>query len=89
VRRVTWRHRLSKSDATDIVQEAFLLALQKNFPEAHAGAWLTRVVDYLAINFKRTGARRERLLREHAADAGTTETSTGVSDDRDFREEGS
>jgi DNA-directed RNA polymerase specialized sigma24 family protein len=89
VRRATWRHRVSKSDATDIVQEAFLLALQKDFPEAHAGAWLTRVVDYLAINFKRTAARRGRLLREHAADAGTIEPSTEAADDRDFREEGS
>jgi DNA-directed RNA polymerase specialized sigma24 family protein len=89
VRRATWRHRLSKSDATDVVQEAFLLALQKDFPESHAGAWLTRVVDYLAINFKRKGARRGRLLREHAADVGTTGASNGTSDDRDFREEGS
>ena len=71
------------------MKEAFLLALQKAFPEAHAGAWLTRVVDYLAINFKRKAARRGRLLREHATDAGTTGTSNEVSDDRDFREEGS
>jgi DNA-directed RNA polymerase specialized sigma24 family protein len=89
VRRATWRHRLSKSDATDVVQEAFLLALQKDFPEAHAGAWLTRVVDYLAINFKRKAARRGRLLREHAGDAGTTGATNRASDDRDFREEGS
>src|ERR1700687_6400639 len=70
VRRATWRHRLSKSDATDVVQEAFLLALQKDFPEAHAGAWLARGVDYLAVNLTRKAARRGRLLREHAADVG-------------------
>jgi len=89
VRRATWRHRLSKSDATDVVQEAFLLALQKDFPEAHAGAWLTRVVDYLAISLKRKAARRGRLLREHAADVGTGETGNGASHDSDRREEGS
>ncbi len=89
VRRATWRHRLSKSDATDVVQEAFLLALQKDFPEAHAGAWLTRVVDYLAISLKRKAARRARLLQEHAADVGTAESGNGVSHDHDSREEGS
>jgi DNA-directed RNA polymerase specialized sigma24 family protein len=89
VRRATWRHRLSKSDATDVVQEAFLVALQKDFPEAHAGAWLTRVVDYLAINLKRTAARRGRLLREHAADAGAVESGNGASSERDLREDGS
>jgi DNA-directed RNA polymerase specialized sigma24 family protein len=89
VRRATWRHRLSKSDATDVVQEAFLLALQKDFPEAHAGAWLTRVVDYLAMSLKRKAARRGRLLREHAADVGTAESGNGASHDRDRREEGS
>jgi DNA-directed RNA polymerase specialized sigma24 family protein len=87
VRRATWRHRLSKSDATDVVQEAFLLALQKDFPEAHAGAWLTRVVDYLAVNLKRKAARRGRLLREHAADAGTAQGPNGASNDPDLREE--
>jgi len=89
VRRATWRHRLSKSDATDVVQEAFLLALQKDFPEAHAGAWLTRVVDYLAISLKRKAARRGRLLREHAADVGIAESGNGASHDRDSREGGS
>jgi DNA-directed RNA polymerase specialized sigma24 family protein len=71
------------------VQEAFLLALQKDFPEAHAGAWLTRVVDYLAISLKRRAARRGRLLREHAADVGTAESRKGVSHDRGSPEEGS
>ena len=89
VRRATWRHRISKSDATDVVQEAFLLALQKEFPEAHAGAWLTRVVDYLAINLKRKAARRGRLLRQHAADVGRAQGPNGASNDPDFREDSS
>ena len=70
------------------MQEAFLLALQKTCSRSPRRSVADEVVDYQAINFKRKAARRGRLLREHAADAGTTGTSNEASDNRDFREEG-
>ena len=61
VRRATWRHGLSKEDARDIVQDAFVLAVLKLRLGGNAAAWLTRAVDLLSINFRRKGARRARL----------------------------
>ena len=63
VRRATWKHGLSKEDARDIVQEAFLLAIGKLRPEGNPKAWLTRVVDNLSANFQRKAARRARLTQ--------------------------
>ncbi|MFN2387708.1 MAG: RNA polymerase sigma factor [Thermoanaerobaculia bacterium] len=73
VRRATWKHGLSKEDARDIVQEAFLLAIGKIRAEGNPKAWLTRVVDNLSANFQRKAARRARLtqtwsLRDPSAD---------------------
>jgi DNA-directed RNA polymerase specialized sigma24 family protein len=63
VRRATWKHGLSKEDARDIVQEAFLLAIGKIRAEGNPKAWLTRVVDNLSANFQRKAARRARLTQ--------------------------
>ncbi len=61
VRRATWKHGLSKEDARDIVQDAFVLAVVKLKAGGNARAWLASTVDNLAVNFRRKGARRARL----------------------------
>jgi DNA-directed RNA polymerase specialized sigma24 family protein len=62
VRRAIWRHGLSSDDARDIVQDAFLIALEKMNSARRPEAWLVQVVDYLALNHRRKTARRSRLL---------------------------
>src|SRR5437899_4777588 len=61
VRRASWRHGLSKEDARDVVQDAFMLAVVKLKVGGNAPVWLARAVDQLAVNFRRKGARRARL----------------------------
>jgi DNA-directed RNA polymerase specialized sigma24 family protein len=61
VRRATWKHRLSKEDASDIVQDAFVLALGKLDSCGNPKAWLVQVVDHLAINHQRKMVRRAHL----------------------------
>ncbi len=61
VRRATWKHGLSKEDARDIVQDAFVLAVVKLKAGGNARAWLASTVDNLAVNLRRKGARRARL----------------------------
>jgi DNA-directed RNA polymerase specialized sigma24 family protein len=61
VRRATWKHGLSKEDARDLVQDAFVLAVVKLKAGGNARAWLMSTVDHLAVNFRRKGARRARL----------------------------
>ena len=61
VRRATWKHGLSKEDASDIVQDAFLLALDKLDSAGNPKAWLTQVVDHLALNLHRKAVRRAQL----------------------------
>ncbi len=61
VRRATWKHGLSKEDARDVVQDAFVLAVVKLKAGGNARAWLASTVDNLALNFRRKGARRARL----------------------------
>lgn len=61
VRRATWKHGLSKEDARDVVQDAFLLAIVKLKLGGNAPVWLARVVDQLSMNLRRKGARRARL----------------------------
>jgi DNA-directed RNA polymerase specialized sigma24 family protein len=61
VRRAAWRHGLTKEDACDVVQEAFLLAVVKLKSPGNAAAWLVRSVDNLCVNLRRKGARRARL----------------------------
>jgi DNA-directed RNA polymerase specialized sigma24 family protein len=61
VRRATWKHGLSKEDARDVVQDAFVIAVVKLKVGGNGRAWLTSTVDYLATNFRRKGARHARL----------------------------
>jgi len=62
VRRATWKHRLEKEDARDVVQEAFLVALVKLDPARNPKAWLIQVVDHLSANFQRKVVRRAKLV---------------------------
>lgn len=71
VRRATWKHRLEKEDARDVVQEAFLVALVKLDPARNPKAWLIQVVDHLSVNFQRKVVRRAKLVTKWSpADAG-------------------
>jgi DNA-directed RNA polymerase specialized sigma24 family protein len=62
VRRGIRRHRLSNEDARDVVQQAFVVALTKMEVEGNSAAWLKQVVDFLAVNLKRTAGRRADLI---------------------------
>jgi DNA-directed RNA polymerase specialized sigma24 family protein len=71
VRRATWKHRLEKEDARDVVQEAFLVALVKLDPRRNPKAWLIQVVDHLSVNFQRKVVRRAKLVSKWSpGDAG-------------------
>jgi DNA-directed RNA polymerase specialized sigma24 family protein len=61
VRRATWKHHLSKEDASDVVQDAFVLALEKIDCAGNPKAWLVQVVDHLALNLNRKAIRRTKL----------------------------
>ena len=61
VRRACWKHGLSKEDARDIVQDAFVVAVVKLKAGENGRAWLATTVDNLALNFRRKGARHARL----------------------------
>jgi DNA-directed RNA polymerase specialized sigma24 family protein len=63
VRRATWKHRLPKEDACDVVQDAFVLALSKLDGSKNPNAWLVQVVDHLALNHRRKGVRRAALAQ--------------------------
>ena len=87
VRRATWKYRLEKEDARDVVQEAFLVALVKLDPSRNPKAWLIQVVDHLSVNFQRKVVRRAKLVTKWSpADAGTAlrddldDVSDGYSD---------
>jgi DNA-directed RNA polymerase specialized sigma24 family protein len=78
VRRATWKHRLEKEDARDVVQEAFLLAVVKLDPRRNPKAWLIQVVDHLSTNFQRKMARRAKLVsRWSPTDAGISRGDSG------------
>ena len=71
VRRATWKHRLEKEDARDVVQEAFVVALVKLDPDRNPKAWLIQVVDHLSVNFQRKAVRRAHLVSQWSpGDAG-------------------
>lgn len=75
VRRATWKHRLEKEDARDVVQEAFLIALVKLDPQRNPKAWLIQVVDHLSVNFQRKAIRRAKLVsRWSPVDAGIAQS---------------
>ena len=64
VSRVAWRFGLSREDARDIVQDAFTLALIKVDASGNPKVWLTRCVDFLAVNYRRKTRRRADLLAQ-------------------------
>lgn len=61
VRRATWRHRLPAEDARDIVQDAFVLAIERIDACGNPKAWLIQVVDHLCLNHSRKALRRLHL----------------------------
>lgn len=63
VRRATWKHRLPKEDALDVVQDAFVLALSRLDGAKNPNAWLVQVVDHLALNHRRKTMRRAALVQ--------------------------
>lgn len=67
VRRACWRHRLSKEDARDVVQDAFLVAIEKIDAAKNPKAWLIQVVDHLALNHQRKQIRRAQLVARWSA----------------------
>lgn len=61
IRRATWRHRLPAEDARDIVQDAFVLAIERIDACGNPKAWLIQVVDHLCLNYSRKTLRRLHL----------------------------
>ena len=61
VRRATWKHRLLREDARDIVQDAFVLALARLEKSGNPRAWLIQVARSSAINYRRKVLRRANL----------------------------
>ena len=61
IRHVVFKYGLSKEDASDVVQEAFVIAVVKLKRDGNPKAWLTRVVDGLAVNLIRKNLRRTDL----------------------------
>jgi DNA-directed RNA polymerase specialized sigma24 family protein len=61
VRRAAWRHGLTKEDAGDVVQEAFVLAIRKLHSYDRAEAWLIHTVDNPCLNANRKRRRRSVL----------------------------
>ena len=61
-RRAAWRYCLSVEDASEVVQDVFLLALVKLSGEGSPRTWLYRTLDNLAANRMRKEIRRRSLL---------------------------
>lgn len=59
--RATYRHGLSKEDARDVVQDAFVLAIDQLRVDGNPRAWLNQVVDNLCANHQRKESRRAYL----------------------------
>jgi len=62
VRRAVRRHGMSFEDAGDIVQDAFVVAVEKIDLRRNPRSWLYQVVDHLATNLRRKTLRRARLV---------------------------
>ena len=75
VRRAAWKHGLTKDDARDIVQDAFVVALGKLDAAGNPKAWLVQVVDHLSINHLRKVTRRAQLSAKWALRDIETEDS--------------
>jgi DNA-directed RNA polymerase specialized sigma24 family protein len=59
--RATYKRGLSKEDAKDVVQEAFVVAMAKLRSDGNPRRWLNRVVDHLCANHQRKVNRRAHL----------------------------
>jgi DNA-directed RNA polymerase specialized sigma24 family protein len=81
VRRVCGKYGLSKEDSRDVVQEAFLLAIDKLDVKRSPQAWLVQVVDNLGVNLLRKNVRRARLTAEWAADLPRSSNDPAESSD--------
>ena len=81
VRRVIRRHGLELQDASDVVQDAFTLAISKLDPEKNPKAWLYQVVDHLCANFQRKKIRRARLMAQWNPPALKRASLSGPSDE--------
>lgn len=66
---VRWKHRLPPEDAEDVVQEAFVVLLERTGPLKDTRAWLEGVVERLVLNFNRKRGRRATLLAYWGPDA--------------------
>lgn len=75
--RATYKHGVSKEDAKDVVQEAFIVAITKLRADGNPRAWLNQVVDNLCVNHQRKENRRAQL----AARWGLAESSGGSDPD--------
>jgi DNA-directed RNA polymerase specialized sigma24 family protein len=84
VRRATWRNRLSKEDACDVVQDAFLLAIEKIDSAKNPRAWLIQVVDHLASNLHRKQVRRAQLKAKWASGGDSFSSARGVGGNTDY-----
>jgi len=82
VRRATWRHHLSKEDARDVVQDAFLLAIKRIDAAKNPRSWLIQVVDHLATNHQRKLIRRRKLAAKWGP-TGREPESLGAHPDED------
>jgi DNA-directed RNA polymerase specialized sigma24 family protein len=79
--RATYHYGLSKEDARDIVQEAFVLAIRKLNVNRNPRAWLYQVVDHLSRNHRRKTNRRAELLEKWIADAISSRIASGRRDE--------
>lgn len=78
MRYASWRHGLSREDSGDMVQQVFVIALEKMESEKNAKTWLIRVLDGLAANQHRTAARRSALLERWGERDRCSETEENI-----------
>jgi DNA-directed RNA polymerase specialized sigma24 family protein len=82
LRRARWRHGLSRDDAWDIVQDAFLLAIERIESAKNPNAWIIQVVDHLALNHNRKITRRIRLQAQwNPVRRGSSEDADSMTQD--------
>jgi DNA-directed RNA polymerase specialized sigma24 family protein len=62
VRHVVRRFGLAREDAVDVVQDAFVIAIDKLDTSRSPRAWMYQVVDRVALNHRRKLQRRAQLL---------------------------
>jgi DNA-directed RNA polymerase specialized sigma24 family protein len=62
VRHVIRRFGLPREDAIDVVQDSFVIAIDKIDSSRNPRAWMYQVVDRVALNYRRKIQRRAQLL---------------------------